>query len=164
MKPAALFLFAFTAAALPALAQDKGKEPPPPVAGVDETQVQLAIQKGIEFLRKAKSPDFHNAYRNSDVLILWTFIHAGVPESDPDFQRLFQSVMGEPLERTYKVALTAMCKDGANAYLKAQAADGSWGKDTDWFNTTWDTCFAILFLRRAARPLVATESAGKLKK
>src|SRR5205814_9030179 len=51
--------------------------------------------------------------------------------------------------------------EGANALLGAQGADGSWGKDTDWFNTTWDTCFSILFLRRATRPLVATESAGK---
>jgi hypothetical protein len=388
-----LALFLSTAA----LSQDKKDEPPPPVAGVDEIKVQLAIQKGIEFLKTAKSPDFHNAYKNSDVLILWTFIHAGVPQEDPRFQALFNGVLNEPLEKTYKVALLAMCleeidrvkyqekiahcaqflvdnqcpngqwnygsptdaikdlkvppppkdvasgggrgavrttgkpkvvqhvavkqtkqgpetgdnsntqyaalglracfdsgieipehvvvlavkwlresqfpdpkkdkdgkeikppvvsgisgkvegwnyksqgvderapyhamtagsvgglliynymlgrnsksdsfvkaginwltvhysiqpwntyymyaleragiyygteklgenvwyKDGANAYLKNQNPDGSWGKDTDWFNTTWDTCFAILFLRRAARPLVATEGSGKLKK
>jgi hypothetical protein len=65
---------------------------------------------------------------------------------------------------TEKLAENVWYKDGANAYLKNQNPDGSWGKDTDWFNTTWDTCFAILFLRRAARPLVATEGGGKLKK
>lgn len=386
----------------PAAAQEK--KDPPPVAGVDEIAVDRAIKKGIEFLRTAKSPDFHNAYRNSDVLILWTFIHAGIPEEDPKFKQLFQSVMSEPLEKTYKVALLAMCleeldrvkyqekiarcaqflvdnqcqngqwsygspsehvqevkvpplprevatwgggragreldkdgkpkvrqrvtvrklkegpatgdnsnsqyaalglracydagigipegvvllavkwwresqfpdrktdkdgkpvklppvpsgvsgkiegwnytmpglgehgdrnpyhamtaggvgslviydymlgrdwkkdtyvragmnwlnqhysiqpwntyymygleracilygteeiggrvwyRDGANAILKAQNPDGSWGKDTDWFNTTWDTCFSILFLRRATRPLVETESAGGVKK
>jgi hypothetical protein len=53
--------------------------------------------------------------------------------------------------------------EGAAALINAQSADGSWGKDTDWFNTTWDTCFSVLFLRRATRPLVATGD-SKLKK
>ena len=384
------------ASGLPALAQDK-KDPPPPTPGVDEFKVEMAIKKGVEFLKTAKSPDFSKAYHNSDVLILWTFIHAGVPHDDPKFQALLQSCLGEALEKTYKVALLAMCleeidrvkhqekiahcaqflvdnqcangqwnygsptefikdlkvpappkdvasgggkatktasgkpkvvqhvavkkmkegppdgdnsnsqyaalglracfesgvdipenvivlavkwwreaqhldpkkdkdgkeikppvasgisgkiegwnykregsderapyhamtaggvgslliynymlgrnsksdsfvkaglnwltvhyqvqawntyfmygleragiyageeklgdhewyKDGALALLGAQGPNGAWGKDTEWFNTTWDTCFAILFLRRAARPLVATESGGKLKK
>jgi choline-glycine betaine transporter len=55
-------------------------------------------------------------------------------------------------------------KDGALALLGSQATDGSWGKDTDWFNTCWDTCFSIPFLRRATRPLTPTEAAGRLKK
>ncbi|HZE97160.1 MAG TPA: hypothetical protein VE981_09035, partial [Planctomycetota bacterium] len=76
---------------------------------VDETKVDLAIKKGVEFLRTAKSPDFHNGYKNSDVLILWTFIHAGVAQDDAKFKTLLDSVMSEPLEKTYKVALTAMC-------------------------------------------------------
>jgi hypothetical protein len=76
---------------------------------VDEAKVDQAIKKGVEFLRTAKSPDFHNGYHNSDVLILWTFIHAGVPQDDPKFKSLLQSVMSEPLEKTYKVSLLAMC-------------------------------------------------------
>ena len=56
------------------------QDPPPPVSGVDEVKVDQAIKKGIEFLRRSKSPDFHEGYRNSDELILWTFIHAGVPQ------------------------------------------------------------------------------------
>jgi len=76
---------------------------------VDEAKVDNAIKKGVEFLRTAKSPDFHNGYHNSDVLILWTFIHAGVPQDDPKFKQLFDSVHAEPLEKTYKVALLAMC-------------------------------------------------------
>src|SRR5262245_30882043 len=76
---------------------------------VDEAKVDQAIKKGVEFLRTAKSPDFHNAYKNSDVLILWTFIHAGVPQDDPKFKQLLDGVMGEPLEKTYKVSLLAMC-------------------------------------------------------
>jgi hypothetical protein len=383
-----VFLSAFTP-------QDKKPDlPPPPPPGVDDVRVAKAIEKGVEYLRTAKSFDFHNGYHNSDELILWTFIHAGVPQSDPKFQALLSSVLGAPLEKTYKVALLAMCLeeidrvkhqmkiaecaqflvdnqcvngqwnygsptefvkevakaevkkdvastvgkpetrpggkpkvvahvavkkmkdgppdgdnsnsqyaalglracfesgimipenvvvlavkwwrestfpdpkkdkegkpivisgvsgkvdgwnykthaaderppyhsmtagavgslviydymlgrewksdsfvkagfnwlqghyetpawntyflygleragilfgtekigehfwyvDGAKALLDAQGANGAWGKDTEWFNTTWDTCFAILFLRRATRPLVATESVGKLKK
>src|SRR5262249_15713837 len=76
---------------------------------VDEAKVDQAIKKGVEFLRNAKSPDFHNLYHNSDVLILWTFVHAGVPHDDPKFKQLLDDVMGAPLEKTYKVSLTAMC-------------------------------------------------------
>ena len=54
--------------------------------------------------------------------------------------------------------------EGANALIAVQHEDGSWGKDTEWFNTAWDTCFSVLFLRRATRALVASEDRGKLKK
>jgi hypothetical protein len=44
--------------------------------------------------------------------------------------------------------------EGAKVLLENQKDDGSWdGK-------VWDTCFAILFLKRATRPLVATHAAG----
>ena len=74
---------------------------------------------------------------------------------------LFRSI----LFGTEKIGEHAWYKDGANALLAAQNEEGSWGKDDpNWFNRTWHTCFAVLFLRRAARPLVATEGGGKLKK
>ena len=45
--------------------------------------------------------------------------------------------------------------EGAKVLLDAQKPDGSW--DASLPKTpTWDTCFAILFLKRATRPLVAT--------
>ena len=96
-------LFASTATA-------QEKEPPAPVAGVDEVKVDRAIKKGIEFLRTAPStvPDWGN-FKNSDVLILLTFIHSGIPDTDPKFKQLFDSAINEPLEKTYKVALLAMC-------------------------------------------------------
>src|SRR6187401_1750206 len=99
---AALFSLALSSAAAAAST---------PLAGqaVDEAKVDQAIKKGVEFLRTAKSPDFHNGYKNSDVLILWTFIHAGVPQDDPKFKSLLDSCMSEPLDKTYKVSLLAMC-------------------------------------------------------
>ncbi len=45
--------------------------------------------------------------------------------------------------------------EGAEFLLGAQKADGSWG------GGIIDTCFAILFLRRATRPLVESKDAGR---
>ena len=47
--------------------------------------------------------------------------------------------------------------EGAKALLASQKVDGSWGVGTVGENKvdrgTVDTCFAILFLKRATRPL-----------
>ena len=45
--------------------------------------------------------------------------------------------------------------------LDAQEADGSWGFKSDIDSPVWDTCFAILFLRRATRPLNDVASVDK---
>src|SRR6516164_11486786 len=69
----------------------------------ERTAVDEAIDKGVSRLRTAIDP-------NSDrvELILWTFIHAGVRENDPDFQKLLKIVLNRKLEKTYSVALQAM--------------------------------------------------------
>ncbi len=41
-------------------------------------------------------------------------------------------------------------REGAKVLLERQGADGKW-------NSVVDTCFAILFLKRATRPLVASQ-------
>ncbi len=46
--------------------------------------------------------------------------------------------------------------EGAKVLVESQKAGGGWG-------STVDTCFAVLFLKRATRPLVATEPAGSRK-
>ena len=46
--------------------------------------------------------------------------------------------------------------DGAKAILAAQRKDGSWDDGVDRSAATWDTCFAILFLKKATRPMVAS--------
>ncbi|HZE98745.1 MAG TPA: hypothetical protein VE981_17160 [Planctomycetota bacterium] len=45
--------------------------------------------------------------------------------------------------------------EGAKYLLSTQAADGSWTV-SGGEHTTWDTCFAILFLKKATKPLVAS--------
>jgi hypothetical protein len=85
------------------------QEPPPSGGGVNEVKVQLAIQKGIAYLRTSPSPDFMGAYGSSDELFLLTFLHAGIPVDDPKVQELFKSVVGAPMKRTYKVSIQAMC-------------------------------------------------------
>jgi hypothetical protein len=47
--------------------------------------------------------------------------------------------------------------EGAQQLLATQNADGSWNEkpaEKAWTTPTWDTCWAILFLRRATVPLV----------
>ncbi|HVR84408.1 MAG TPA: hypothetical protein VMU54_08865 [Planctomycetota bacterium] len=46
--------------------------------------------------------------------------------------------------------------EGAKVLLEAQQKDGSW-KASRPEQPVWDTCFAILFLKRATRPLVASD-------
>ncbi|MBI3855860.1 MAG: hypothetical protein HY293_09245 [Planctomycetes bacterium] len=45
--------------------------------------------------------------------------------------------------------------DGYKVLLASQKGDGSWDK-SHFIKPTWDTCFAILFLKRSTRPLVAS--------
>ena len=45
--------------------------------------------------------------------------------------------------------------DGYKILLGSQKGDGSWDK-SHFILPTWDTCFAILFLKRSTRPLVAS--------
>lgn len=55
--------------------------------------------------------------------------------------------------------------EGAAVLLKAQQADGSWPPTDTHRKAVWDTCFSILFLRRATRPLmdVASEDSKSKK-
>jgi len=97
----------------PALAQQEKKLGAHP--GVDDSKVEAAIQKGIQYLRGAGSPGHkHSGATHSDELKLWTFIHAGVPETDPKFREYLDRILKDPLDQTYKVALQAMCLEEIN--------------------------------------------------
>lgn len=74
---------------------------------VEQKQVDAAIQKGVTYLR-GYAAKAQGGYREKvpwvdpawvDELVLLTFLHAGVPETDPDFQKLFKFM----LERKYTV-------------------------------------------------------------
>ena len=50
--------------------------------------------------------------------------------------------------------------EGARFLVDKQKADGSWGNRENKDENTWDTCFAVLFLKKATRA-IATEGGGK---
>ncbi len=62
-------------------------------------------------------------------------------------------------------------QEGARLLLREQKPDGSWGDHKDKEDTreneternTQETCFAILFLKKATRPLVASEDKTRMK-
>jgi hypothetical protein len=86
--------------------QDARKKPP---AKVDPARVDAAIQKGMSYLSTAEATGWAEVgVRNCDELLLLTYLHAGVPESDPRFRELLKSVLEAPLDGVYKVALQAM--------------------------------------------------------
>ncbi len=79
-------------------------------AAQDQAAIDKAIRRGIEYLKTAGSPGHaHSGATHSDELILLTFIHAEVPESDPKFKAMLQRVLTDEPAQTYKVALQAMC-------------------------------------------------------
>ena len=51
--------------------------------------------------------------------------------------------------------------EGAANLLVSQNADGSWPKDFIPSDEVWNTCFAILFLKHATRPLIPTVDTTK---
>lgn len=82
------------------------------------------------------------------------------PQKYPEFQYYYLYA----LERVGMLTSAGMIgshdwyREGANYLLGAQAADGSWRggspfKGQEEAQSVWDTCFAILFLKRATRSL-----------
>jgi hypothetical protein len=125
------------AAVTPAAAQDPN--------AVTQREIDAAIRKGGEHLKVAPSgADW--LHPNCDELILLAMIHAGVPETNPKFDEYLRHCLQAPLEKTYKVALLAMCLEELDAsgyqmkiaqcaafLLDNQAANGQWlyGKPVD---------------------------------
>jgi hypothetical protein len=107
---------------------------------VDQKRIEVAIQKGVEYLKTAKTPGVTFAkIDDSFELVLLTMVHAGVSPSDPKFQELLKRMLEGALERTYKVVLQAMIleelqrvkyqariQDCAQFLVDNQCANGQW--------------------------------------
>jgi len=81
----------------------------PAVPAQEQSKIDQAIHRGIEYLKTAGSPGHeHSKATHSDELILYTFVVAGVPETNPKFKALLERVLTDEPHQTYKVALQAM--------------------------------------------------------
>jgi hypothetical protein len=140
VRASVLFLL-LGATITPALAQDPG--------AVSQREIDQAIRKGGDFLKTTAVSGADWLHPNCDELILLTLIHAGVPETNPKFEEYLRHCLQAPLEKTYKVALLAMCLEELDAsgyqmkiaqcaafLLDNQAANGQWlyGKPVDLKN------------------------------
>jgi hypothetical protein len=126
------------------MAQADRKKPRPGAADADAKRVDEAVKKGVEWLKNAiaigRLKDALGPSRaRMDELVLLTFLHAGVPENDPDFQQLFRTMMETELACTYDVSLQAVILEEmhrvkyqprivqcAQFLADNQAANGQW--------------------------------------
>jgi hypothetical protein len=112
----------------------------PQAESVDPRRVDEAVRREVDYLRTARTPGVGFAGVNDSYeLVLLTFAHAGVPETDLRFRELFQKMMEEPLTPTYKVVLQAMILEevrrvkypakiaqGAQFLVDNQCQNGQW--------------------------------------
>lgn len=80
---------------------------------VDQVKVDLAIEKGIKYLKANNAShlgtrDHVGRKMSNRELVLFTYVHSDVPETDADFKTLFDDMMKDKLEATYCVSLQAM--------------------------------------------------------
>ena len=80
---------------------------------VDQIKVDMAIEKGIKYLKANNAShlgakDHVGRKMSNRELVLFTYVHADVPTTDPDFKTLFDDMIKDKLEATYCVALQAM--------------------------------------------------------
>ncbi len=121
---------------------------------LDQKAIDKAIDRGIEFLkqkvmdpkwdqpfpqRNPNMPPMPSPNRQNYELVLWTFMHAGVPEKDPAFQKLLKPCIEDPMWHTYNVGLLAMIlqKLDAARYQKILAACAQFFADTQCANGQW---------------------------
>ncbi|HLF93814.1 MAG TPA: hypothetical protein VJB14_10135 [Planctomycetota bacterium] len=88
-------------------------------------------------------------------------VHEGAPNAYVYYYLYAVERLGM-LYDTGKIGGRFWYADGAKVLLEAQKPDGSWDA-SEPRQPPWDTCFAILFLKRATRPLIATEAGGGKK-
>src|SRR5437763_1078903 len=110
-------------------------------AAVDQKRVNEAIARAIQFLKPAELPAIEaRPDLPTDELVLWTFLHAGVPADDARFQALWKKVVTRPLERTYEVSLLAMILEEVDRvrYQKRIGQCAQFLIDNQCKNGQWD--------------------------
>jgi hypothetical protein len=90
------------------------RKPAPAVAGLEPSRVDAAVRRAVQYLKTAESPAM-NGSPDSDELLLWTFVHAGVDPFDARYQQLLMKILDDRRENaTYSVALRAMILEELN--------------------------------------------------
>src|SRR5438552_2077191 len=142
-----LVLSVIVACGLPAVAQQQqqgGAAPAGPIF-VDQSKIDKAIRDGIAYLMANNAShltSFDHAGRKMShcEIVLWTYVHADVKESDANFQTLLKDTLERKLEATYCVALQAMILEEiqrvtyqrriwqcAQFLVDNQSSEGFWG-------------------------------------
>lgn len=76
---------------------------------VEPGKIDAAVRKAVAFLKEAETPSSgHYGPMSGHGLVALAMIHAGVDREDPDFRTHLEKMLGEPLQRTYVVAVQAM--------------------------------------------------------
>src|SRR2546427_3731979 len=78
----------------------------PPPRKPDEAKIDVAIKRGVEWLKTTggKSVRGNQAHE----LVLLALVHSGVRATDPAFAPLLQAMLDDTLQMTYRVAIQAM--------------------------------------------------------
>jgi hypothetical protein len=144
---------------LPQEAKNKAAHPK-----VDQKKVDLAVSNGITYLRSQVGLPQEC---ECEELVLWTLVHAGIPEADPAFAKLFKVMMDRPLQRTYNVSLQAMLLEELDRvkYQKRIAQCGQFLIDNQCKTGQWSygepTPFADDVPTSTPKKDVATEGKGR---
>ncbi len=129
---------------LPALALPLAAAPfQPKPSRLPPAEIAGAVQKALACVRASGLTGKTTKDDTVDAFLLYALFHAGVPREDADFQAYLKRVVDAPPQKTYSTALAAMC-------LSELDPDGYRWKLEQY------ACFAILFLRKATKPLVYT--------
>ncbi len=128
-----------------AVAQGPAVHAVPPVIEVPRRTLDDSLRVGTAWLRGrasmlgAAQSGTGGRDMRPDELVLWTLLHSGVGEDDPDFYRLLKAMLERKLEGTYRAALQVMILEeldrvkyqpwiarGAQFLLDNQCRNGQW--------------------------------------
>ncbi|MDJ0522399.1 MAG: terpene cyclase/mutase family protein [Planctomycetota bacterium] len=108
--------------------------------GPSGKEVQAAVQRGADWLRKRHAQGFETDRKHSvPELVALTLNHAGVSRKDKVFQAALEAILGCELEHTYRVATLAMTLSRLNPYVyRAKLAHcAQWLVDTQLPGGDW---------------------------